>query len=347
MKISTIRSSSTFCILIGLLSVTIGLTVFAQGAKEVDSHQLEGTVVEGKPIPALPSKSAIKELPQIDQVIPLLIQTSTPESSSNETTLPIFSESEVQIDYGLGGGDVIQILVFDEPELSLNQVRVSMDGFINFPWAGLIKVEGLNTREIEEKIENFLADGYILNPQVSVLILQYASRQVFMLGAIGSPGSYELRRQTSILEMIAKGGGVPQSASQNVLITRYVNGKLRRISLNTRKLIKEGDLSLNMNVLHNDLIYFPLADVIYIVGQVKKPGPYKMNELNRTLFAAISLAGGVTKLGVAKRTKIVREIGGKIERITVNLDDIIHKGERNKDVELLPEDVVIVPETIF
>ena len=266
--------------------------------------------------------------------------------SSNESLLAEKSP-EMEKDYIVGGGDVLKVMVYDEPDISINGIRISLDGYVNYPLIGNVHVAGLTTSEIESKLETLLRDGYILHPQISVLVVEYASRKVFMLGAIANPGSYELRSQATLLEMISNAGGLTSQAGEKFVILRSVNGESQSIAIDRKRLIDEGDLSLNLYVKDNDTIYVPGADVIYLFGEVVKPGPYQLAKHNRTVLSAITLAGGFTKIGSPKKTRIVRVVDGEVQTIFVNVDDIVKKGDKDKDIELLPEDVVIVPEALF
>ena len=262
--------------------------------------------------------------------------------------LPPFIKTGMEIeDYTVGGGDVLKIVVYDEPDLSINQIRVSIDGYINFPLLGKVNVSGLTTSELEAKLEAELKDGYILYPQISVLVIDYASRKVFILGAVNHPGSYQLKGQTTLVEMISKAGGIGSGAGENFIILRMVEGKPQSIAVNRKKLIDEGDLSLNILVKDHDVIYVPNAKVFYLYGEVRKPGPYQLGEHNRTILSAITQAGGFTKIGSPKRTRIVRVVNGEVETLYVNVDDIIKKGDKEKDIELMPGDVIIIPEVLF
>ncbi len=257
----------------------------------------------------------------------------------------ILAESEE--DYYVGGKDVLEIIVYEEPDLSKDAIRVSLDGYINFPLIGKVNVNGLTSSQIEEKLQNLLADGYIINPQVSVLVMEYGSRKVFVLGAAKSTGSYELRGKTTLLEMISKAGGADKNAGDNFLILRETPKGPETIIISRKELIDKGNLSLNITLLNNDTVYIPIADAIYVLGEVKSPGTYELTGNNRTVLSAITHASGFTKIAAPEKTKIVRLDNGVQETIIVNLEDVIKRGQKSKDIELKPEDVIIVPQGIF
>ena len=291
---------------------------------------------------------------------PPTITSQSPDDSESSKTPDITSNPPVNNwpssirprdakDYILGGDDIIKIMVYDEPDLSLEEIRISFDGYINFPLLGKVQVAGLSASGLEQKLEKLLKDDYILDPQVSVLIVQYANRKVFILGAVKKPGSYELENQAqaSLLEMISMAGGVSDQAGGKFIVLRAVDGEAQSIVIDRKRLIEQGDLSSNLYIKNNDTIYVPGADVVYIFGEVAKPGSYQLAKHNRTILSAITLAGGFTKVGAPKRTKVIRVVDGEVKTIQVNVDDILKKGDREKDLVLMPEDVIIIPETFF
>lgn len=261
---------------------------------------------------------------------------------------PVFAATiSTEEEYVVGGNDILKILVYEEPELSNDKIRVSLKGFINMALIGQVKVKGLTTSEIEKKIENLLRDGYLLNPQVSVLVEEYRSRKVFVLGAVDKPSSYELRGKTTLLEMISKAGGILDKAGENILILRKKKRGKQNIVINRKRLMEKGDLSLNIVLQNNDAIYVPAGNFVYVFGEVKDPGSYKLNEESKTLLSAITMAGGFTEYAAPRKTKIVRVENGKEKTIFVNVDDITKRGNKSKDIELKSEDMIIVPESLF
>ncbi len=255
--------------------------------------------------------------------------------------------AESEDDYQISGKDVLEIIVYDEPDLSKEAIRVSLDGYINSPLIGKVNVNGLSSSQIEDKLQNLLADGYILSPQVSVLVMEYGSRKVFVLGAAKNTGSYELKGKTTLLEMISKAGGVDENAGDHFLILREVASGPETIVVDSKQLIDDGDLSLNVTLKNNDTVYIPPADAIYVLGEVKSPGTYELTSKNRTVLSAITHASGFTKIAAPEKTKIIRLNNGVQETIIVNLEDVIKRGQKSKDIELKSEDVIIVPQGIF
>jgi polysaccharide export outer membrane protein len=142
-----------------------------------------------------------------------------------------------------------------------------------------------------------------------------------------------------LLELISKAGGLTEDAGGLITIkrrTRDSNDGKKIITIDIEKLIEQGDTSLNIPIQDGDSIYVSKAGVFYVTGEVKKPGSYKYAE-SPTVLKAITLAGGLTDHGAAGRIKIIRIVDG---------EEIIHKNVA-MDEPIMPDDVIVVPETYF
>jgi polysaccharide export outer membrane protein len=241
-------------------------------------------------------------------------------------------------DYIVGQEDVLKIAVYDNPDLT-TVVRVSGDGFITFPLLGNVKVAGLSTQKIAEKIAALLADGYVVDPHVSVFVDEYQSRKTTILGQVEKPGIYVLSGNMTFLELLSKAGGLTRDAGDKAVINRKsgVSGKGENvITIDLKKLVVEGVTSLDVVIMDGDNIYVPKAGVFYITGEVKKPDSYKSEE-GTTVIKAITTAGGFTDKAASGRIRIIRKAGNKEEV----LDKV------GIDQPVLPNDIIVVPESIF
>ncbi len=249
-------------------------------------------------------------------------------------------------DYLIQAKDVLKIVVYDEPDLSTEQIRVSIDGHVNLPLVGKVTVAGLNASQIEDRIEELLKDGFILSPQVSVLLEEYGRRIIHVLGSVGGPGSYTIGEDVTLLEIITSAGGLTTFAGELILVKRMIDGVQETIEIDRKKLFEDGDLSQNLKLFHNDFVFATKSDVIYVLGEVESPGRFVWDK-ELTVFQAILRAGGVSQVAARKKIKLVRSSGGKRDIIFVNLDDFTKEGDLSKDVPLLPDDIVIVPQSLF
>lgn len=254
-------------------------------------------------------------------------------------------------DYRVGGYDVINITVYEEPDLSRENVRISADGFISFPLAGRLKVDDMSTSEIEKLISDKLAQGqYLLDAHVSVTVSDYKSKQFMVLGAVEAPGTFPLQAKERLLDAISRAGGVNyEKVGKHAVIIRTLNPNTSHekkigIRIDVASLMKGGSQLL---LKDKDLLYIPQAQHFYIIGQVKTPGSYLYQEEVITLVEAISMAGGFTPIAARNKTRIVRVEDGVEKIIQVQVDAITESGKKAQDVKVVPGDVIVVPESFF
>ncbi len=240
-------------------------------------------------------------------------------------------------EYTIGEGDVLDVKVYENEDLSTT-VRVSANSTIRVPLIGEISIKDLTVSQISSKIEALYADGYLVNPQVDVFIKEHRSKKAVILGQIKNPGQYELRGRVTILEFISTAGGLTEDAGGTATIKRLsASGENKdQIVLDLEKLIKKGDVSLNIPVQDNDSIYISKAKTYYVSGEVTKPNQY-VYEQELTVIKAITMAGGFSKIAAKDKVQIIRLINGAKK--------ILEKV--NMDEPVLPDDVIVVPESFF
>jgi polysaccharide biosynthesis/export protein len=263
-------------------------------------------------------------------------------------------------DYVIGGRDILDIKVYEEPDLS-GGFRVSSEGYISFPLAGRVEVSGLTPSQLEERLEALLGDGYLAKPRVMVFLVGYHSKEVSILGAVREPGVYPIKSgKETLLEMVSRAEGINARegmglAGNDVFIFRPVARKddsgnisegVKCVRIDLQNLLRKGDMSLNLPIKGNDTIYVPLADSVFVFGEVKEPGAIKLLEKDITVLEAITMAGGPSRIAATNRTKIIRMEDGVEKTMVINIDKIT-KGDKSEDIILMPGDVVVVPETFF
>lgn len=243
-------------------------------------------------------------------------------------------------EYLIGEGDLLKITVYDNPDLTTD-ARVSGDGKISFPLIGEVEVNGLTAIGVEKKIAKLLQNDYIKKPQVSVFISEYKSKKVTALGEFTKPGLVELRGNSTLMEVISNAGGVTANAGDMLYIQRKIlkPGSSSKedvtITVDLTRLLEKGDVTANVAVFDGDSIYVPRAAFVYVNGEVKTAGAYKITK-GLTVLRAITLAGGFTPKAWQGRTKIIRKTEkGEVE-IKAKMDDLV-----------MPDDIVFVPESFF
>lgn len=239
-------------------------------------------------------------------------------------------------DYRTGPGDVLNIAVYDNGDLK-TKVRISENGTIVMPLLGRIDIDRLTVDQVTEKITSLLADGYLVNPQVNVFVVEYRSKKVVVLGNVRHPGIIELNGSITFLELISKSGGLEKDAGDTATIQREsIDGKKEVIVVDLRALIEKGNISQNVNINDGDTVFISKSGMCYITGEVETPGTYPCGE-NTTVLKLIALSGGFT--GKASKSSV------NIVRIVENKKSVLE--DVSLDTFLKHDDVVVVPESFF
>lgn len=236
-------------------------------------------------------------------------------------------------DYKLGAGDLVRVNVFGSPDLT-TEARVSQSGSITCPLIGSVPVAGLSTTEVETLLARRYVDGgFLKQPQISVLVAEFQSQKISVLGHVGKPGQYPLRASSNVLDVLAEAGGLlAQSAGDTATITR-ANGSKQEIDLTK---LFDGDPQQNVTVAGGDRIYIPKAAQFYVYGQVQKPGVYKL-ERNMTVSRAISASGGLTSKGTERRAIVKRrDADGKEKEYSARGTDLLQA-----------DDILFIKESLF
>jgi len=249
-------------------------------------------------------------------------------------------------DYRVGIGDKLEIAVFGHDDL-VKTMEVGVEGLINFPLVGDLKVEGRTVMEIDDELTRRLASEYLVDPQVSVEVREYRSQWVTLMGEVRTPGRYALRRNMRLLDVIAEAGGPTKEAGQEISVTRYdeKSAQGRQVRVTMDDLLNANSAAANLPLRHGDVISIGDREVFYIRGEVNRPSAFVL-ERGMTIMRAIAVAGGLTQYANRKDVQLVRTgDGGSLENITVNLKAI--EDGKSADLPLRRDDVIIVPRRIF
>ena len=254
-------------------------------------------------------------------------------------------------EYRVGTGDMLAITVYDEPDLTLER-RVTERGLIDFPLIGKVQVVGLTATQVEERLEGRLSPGYLRDPQVFVDIAEFASKKIFIVGAVAKPTALTLRGETSLLEVLSQTDSLSHSQSLTVFRRVSTSSKqgggndVQAIHVDLNELLRRGDMSKNIILQAQDVVYVPKPDAVFVFGEVAKAGPVPLPEGGMSLVAAINKAGGFSKYASSKRTRVLRMVDGQEKVIHVDMAAVI-RGDLGKDITLRSNDIVIVPESVF
>ena len=279
------------------------------------------------------------------------------------TTIPCAAQSDA---YRLGPDDVLNLKIYAGGEKQFDEdLTVSDLGKIAVPFLGDIRVEGLTTTELEDKIKTPLERDFFVDPRVVINIVGFHSLHYYISGAVEKPGLYEVPKQISLIELIAKAGGVLADRGNLAYIMRNQTSKdvkdieagkvekllskTKPIKVDLKRLLDQGDMSANVFLKGGDMVYIPLMkslDVglsqIYVEGEVKDPGAFDFRP-GMTAMKACIMAGGFSTFAAPNRTRIIRKKGDKTEIIKINLNDV--RDGDIPDIQLQPGDRIHVPET--
>jgi polysaccharide export outer membrane protein len=241
-------------------------------------------------------------------------------------------------DYRIGPEDVLRVAVYGHPDLT-QTVSVQADGSFAFPLVGRVEASDLAPPELERRLAALLATGFVRDPQVAVVVQQYRSKIVFVVGEVARPGPYPLVGTRRLVEVLAKAGPMTPNAGTEVVVVRPRNPEARpvlpaevgaaaggtaeviRVDLRD---IEAGDLGKNVALLPRDTVFVPAAPKVFVSGRVPKPGGYAFAP-GTTVRQAVSLAGGSVR--AAGRVQVLREVGGRAQAVALGLDDLVKEGD--------------------
>ena len=247
--------------------------------------------------------------------------------------LAAVSWAKPQGEYVLGAGDVVKIQVYDHPDLT-TEVQLNNEGGLAFPLIGEVKLEGLDYTEAEALIAKKLMEGnFIKKPNVNVLIVQYRSQRVAVLGEVNKPGRYALDSATNVIDLLAIAGGISGAGGDIIVILRgeerieYRLSKLTELSNPEKR---------HIQILNGDTVYIPRAQQFFVYGEVNRPGVFRL-EPKMTMMQALSVAGGFNPRASHRSIEIHRVAAdGQVEKIAAKLTDFIQEN-----------DTVFVQESLF
>lgn len=263
-------------------------------------------------------------------------------------TGPLWSQE----DYPLGPEDEIEIRVWNHDDLT-RRMRVGLKGTITYPFVGEVRAQGRTIQELQKELERNLGPKYIVNPIVTINVLEYKSQKFFVVGNVQKPGTYPLTKSIKVTEGISLAGGLSggggktlsgavaiivrgrpgEKSDQPRLPDKTPAGEKVTVSLSAAL---AGDPKHNLDIKTGDTIYVP-NQTFYVSGEVKRPGRYPYEE-NMTVLMAVTTAEGVTDKASSRGIYIVRQQEGEKEKdkIKVKMNDSIRPG-----------DTIVVPESFF
>jgi len=250
-------------------------------------------------------------------------RTVTPEEIVRQFEAPEMTS------YALGNGDEISIDVWNHVELSGHHV-IGPDGKITLPIAGTLKIADL-TREGAQKAVGDAFSLYYSDLAITVRVDRYTSYRIYILGRTAVPGVLQFDTQPTLLDVITRAATIPATGgvADKTTLGRcaIIRGRDQMIWVDLKSLLRQGNMSLNIRLARNDLVYLPDAgdQVVYVLGEVKNPGAYRITP-TMSFLDAFSQAGGTTDDAAEKKIDVIRSVSG-IQR-EFALQDLLNRPQQ-------------------
>jgi polysaccharide export outer membrane protein len=243
----------------------------------------------------------------------------------------------------IGSGDLITVTIFDSPELS-GRFRIDEKGDIDAPLLGPVHVQDLTVEQASELMEKLYVEAEILKPKrlsVAVFIEEYTNQRLTVGGEVRNPGLYPALGIRTINDVLTAAGGVTQAAASKVIITRRSDPKNPlTVDYNPEAL---NPVIPQVQIFPGDSILVPRAGIVYVVGNVNKPGVYVLDGRNvLTVEEVMGLAGGGGHAAKLSHAQLVRALPDGRKEMTIIAVNKIFKGQ-SPDVALKDGDILYVP----
>jgi polysaccharide export outer membrane protein len=274
------------------------------------------------------TRPGIAQKPPAGQTPPAPIprpQSAAPAPQTPPPPVPI-PEEAAAADYQIGPQDILRVTVYGHDDLT-QTVLVQPDGTFTFPLIGRVKASDNTPAELEKKIVTLLSRGYIRNPQVTVVVQEFRSKTVYVVGEVARPGPYPLAGHTTLVEVLAKAGPTANAGAEVVIVRPQKGASVSGPTLPTEMSgtgggtaaspqaqvfrvavgqIEQGHLDQNITLEPNDTVFVPQAPRVFVTGEVRNAGAYGWFP-GLSARQLISLAGGLTPDGSNSRLKVVRQ----------------------------------------
>lgn len=251
-------------------------------------------------------------------------------------------------EYRVGFGDVLQITVFGDDDIS-RIAEVQPNGAVTIRYLGEVPVAGLTVPQVQQELERRLGEDLLVDPQVEVKVREYRSQFVFVSGEVNLPGRKALRGNTRLIDVLLEAGGFTPRASYEITITRShgtFDDGTSTITLRLSGTPTPADqISLQLPLRNGDMVMAAPKYFVTVDGEVARPGRYLI-EPDLTVTGAISQAGGPSRFGSS--TVKVRRTDPKTGQATileVDLKDV--RNGKEPDPAVMPNDVISVGKRVF
>jgi polysaccharide biosynthesis/export protein len=240
-------------------------------------------------------------------------------------------------EYRLGPGDVVRVTVYQNPDLTL-EARIGETGVVSYPLLGSVRLGGSTVTQAEKTIADGLRSGnFVRQPQVSILVVQVRGNQASVLGQVNRPGRYPIETADMRLsDILAVAGGINGTGADTLTLVGTRDGKPMRKVIDLPGIFRSDSRENDVIVKNGDVIYVERAPVVYIYGEVQRPGALRL-ERDMSVMQALATGGGLNLRGTEKGLRVHRRApDGTLQVLTPKMDDMLREG-----------DVVYVRESLF
>jgi polysaccharide biosynthesis/export protein len=239
----------------------------------------------------------------------------------------------------IGSGDDLEVTVYGAPDLS-GHMRVSANGNISIPLIGYVRLAGLSSSEAEGKIEAQLRDKNVVNdPQVTVYVKEYGSSGISVAGEVAKPGSYSPLGPHRLFDVLQAAGGPTDKAANKVIIGHRGQKEVTTVTLSKNPAEMAAG---NVELQPGDTVVVPRAGIVYVLGEVGRPGGYVLNSTGGvTVLPVVAVAGGTTHVASAGKTRLLRKTETGFQEQRIDLKKLLRGQIR--DVPVRDEDILFVP----
>jgi polysaccharide export outer membrane protein len=265
---------------------------------------------------------------------------------------------EAQADYILGPDDQVSFWTPEAEELNGKVLRIEGNGSMTVPLVGTLKAAGLTASQLSTEVSERLKK-YYLKPQVVISVMEYRSQPVSVIGAVNTPGVHQVQGRKTLVEMLSLAGGLKEDAGPKVVVTRRADwglipaegatmdpsGSFSTVEIDLKAVTSAQRPQDNIQVKPNDIISVPKARLIYVVGEVQRPGGFVLTDRDAlSVLQALSMAGGLKTTASAKSAAVIHnDESGPQERTQVNLSEVL--SGKASDLNLQADDILYVPDS--
>jgi polysaccharide biosynthesis/export protein len=280
-------------------------------------------------------------------------------SAAGHPQAPVNCDKQARSTYLLGPDDEVEIGGPELDEPGGKAIRLDGDGDIQVPLVGRVHVAGLSVQQAQQEVNKRLST-YIRDPQITISVKELRSQPVSVLGAVNAPGVHQVRGFKTLLEMVSLAGGLRGDAGNGIRIIRQLEWgclPLPNATLDASRRFSVGEISVtditdarvperNIQILPHDVISVPRAQMVYVIGDVKRSGGFVIGQQeSMSVLQALSLAEGMNGTADKKRAKILREnpAGGQRTELAVDIKAILEG--KTRDVALHGDDILFIPDS--